>query len=183
MVNELERRATADLGLDGHTLRGRAIVFDVRSRDLGGFVEVVRPQAVDRALRAGADIVGLFNHDAGAVLGRTPQTLRLTKDARGLAFELDPPPTQAGRDALALVQRGDVAGASFGFRTLTDAWHEDGGLIVRELLDIDIAEISLTAFPAYQQTNVTVAQRSLLAFRAERQGKSIAWLRMRTRSG
>ena len=38
--------------------------------------------------------------------------------------------------------RGDIAGASFGFRTLKDAWHTGDGVMVRELLDIEIAEES-----------------------------------------
>jgi phage head maturation protease len=63
-------------------------VFDSPSRDLGGFREVVRPQAVARR----GDVVALFNHDPNAVLGRTPATLRLETDARGLAFTLDPAP-------------------------------------------------------------------------------------------
>lgn len=160
------RRRAATVALTGQTLAGHAIVFDTRSRDLGGFVEVVRPSAVARALRADANIVALFNHDPGAVLGRTPATLTLRTDTRGLAFELRPPDTQHGRDALELVRRGDVAGASFGFKTLKDAWRHDDGVVVRELLDIEITEISLTAFPAYQATDVQVAQRSLRAFQA-----------------
>jgi uncharacterized protein len=169
-MSNLERRA-ATLALQGQALVGHAVVFDVRSRDLGGFVEVVRPAAVERALRADASIVALFNHNADAVLGRTPGTLHLERDARGLAFRLDPPDTQHGRDARELVRRGDVAGASFGFKTLKDAWHRDGGTMVRELLDIDIAEISLTAFPAYSAADVTIAQRSLQAFQATRGGR------------
>ena len=81
-------------------------MFNTRSRDLGGFVEVVKPEAVADQWRP--DVVALFNHDSDAVLGRTPKTLTLTTDTRGLAFTLDPAPTQAGRDALTLVQRGDV---------------------------------------------------------------------------
>jgi HK97 family phage prohead protease len=154
---------------------GYAVVFDTRSRDLGGFVEVVRADAVHDL----GNVVALFNHDANAVLGRTPATLQLWKDSRGLAFTLDPAPTQAGRDALALVTRGDVTGASFGFRTKKDAWRNDANMMVRELLDIEIAEISLTAFPAYLETDVSVAQRSLSAFHVPpaRPARSIAWLR------
>jgi hypothetical protein len=161
VLPDLERRSIVELRADRTKIVGYAVVFDTRSQDLGGFVEVVKPQAVDRAVRGSCDIVALYNHDAGAVLGRTPRTLTLTTDARGLAFELDPAPTQAGHDALALVQRGDVTGASFGFRTKKDAWRKDGAVMVRELLDIEVLEISLTAFPAYQQTDVSVAQRSL----------------------
>jgi HK97 family phage prohead protease len=148
-----------ELRADQSKIVGHAVVCDVRSRDLGGFVEVVAPAAITRALTA--NVVALFNHDANQVLGRTPKTLTLSRDARGLAFVLDPAPTQAGRDALELVRRGDVAGASFGFRTVRDHWTRDGGTTVRTLLDIELLEISLTALPSYQQTDVSVALRSL----------------------
>src|SRR5262245_33090995 len=88
----LEHRSVVELRADRQRIVGYAVVFDVRSRDLGGFVEVVRPQAVDSAVRASTGIVALYNHDSGAVLGRTPQTLQLEKDRRGLAFVLDPAP-------------------------------------------------------------------------------------------
>jgi HK97 family phage prohead protease len=100
------------------------------------------------------------------VLGRTPKTLQLRQDARGLAFTLDPAPTQAGREVLELVRRGDLSGSSFGFRTIADAWYQDGEDTVRELIDIEIQEISLVAFPAYAATNVEVAHRSLQAWQA-----------------
>lgn len=165
----------------GPKIVGHCVLFDTRSRDLGGFVEVVKPQAVDRAMEA--SVVCLYNHDAGAVLGRTPKTLSLRKDNRGLAFELVPANTTAGRDAFELVQRGDVTGASFGFKTLKDAWRKEASLHIRELLDIEIAEISLTAFPAYAETDVSIAQRSLQAARNQHTGilTSVNWLQMQRR--
>jgi HK97 family phage prohead protease len=173
-VSDLEYRAGLELRAEASKIVGYAVVFDVRSRDLGGFVEVVKPQSVKSTLQA--DVVALYNHDPSAVLGRTPATLQLRTDSRGLAFTLDPAPTQAGRDALALVTRGDVKGASFGFRTNKDAWRQDAGVMIRELLDIELAEISLTAFPAYRETDVSIAQRSLRL--VQRAGQpSIAWLR------
>lgn len=183
LPDSLERRAVAELRSDRSAIVGYAVLFDVRSRDLGGFVEVVKPQAVDRSMSG--DIVALYDHQPGAVLGRTPKTLQLRKDARGLAFTLDPAKTQAGHDALELVARGDITGASFGFLTKKDAWRKDAGVMVRELLDIEIAEISLTAFPAYRETDVTVAQRSLEA--AERgvgntKSSPIHWLRLQARA-
>lgn len=182
MLPDLEHRSVVELRAHRERIVGYAVVFDVRSRDLGGFVEVVRPQAVASALAG--DVVALFNHDAGAVLGRTPATLVLEQDRRGLQFMLDPAPTQAGRDAFELVKRGDIKGASFGFRTKKDAWRQDAGVMVRELLDIEIAEISLTAFPAYQQTDVTVAQRSLQAAKATHASplKPVPWLRLQART-
>lgn len=180
--NHLERRSVAELRADASKIVGYAIVFDTRSRDLGGFCEVVRSQAVSLSPGDNDDVVALYNHDPGAVLGRTPATLQLRKDARGLAFELSPANTTAGRDAFELVRRGDIAGASFGFLTRKDAWKKDAGITIRELLDIDIAEISLTAFPCYAATDVSVAQRSLQAAEKHCTGAtSIAWLRMQAR--
>jgi len=172
---DLEQRSVVELRADTTRIVGYAIVFDTRSRDLGGFVEVVKHQAVAVI----GDVVALFNHDPNAVLGRTPATLHLRTDARGLAFTLDPAPTQAGRDALALVSRGDVTGASFGFRTKKDAWRQDAGVTVRELLDIEIAEISLTAFPSYRETDVAIARRALEQFTTPRphaRGRSLVAL-------
>jgi phage head maturation protease len=78
----------------------------------------------------------------------------------------------------------DLKGASFGFTTVTDTWRSDGGLLVRELVDIDIREVSLTAFPSYPQTDVTVAQRSLQAWRGAGSTKSsVAVVQRRLRIG
>jgi hypothetical protein len=172
-----------ELRADTTKIVGHAIVCDVRSRDLGGFCEVVAPSAIDRALTA--DVVALFNHDTNQVLARTPKTLTLSRDTRGLAFTLDPANTSAGRDALELVRRGDITGASFGFKTLRDNWTRDGATTVRTLLDIEVFEISLTALPSYQQTDVSVAQRSLHAYselRNHGSARSIAALRRQLRA-
>src|SRR5262245_55321403 len=84
----LEHRACLELRAEQSKIVGYAVVFDVRSRDLGGFVEVVKPEAC-RSTVVG-DVVCLFNHDSNQVLGRTPATLQLRTDSRGLAFTLDP---------------------------------------------------------------------------------------------
>ncbi len=46
---------------------GKAIVCNSRSHNLGGFVEVIDPKALDEADLS--DVVGLFNHDRSMVLG------------------------------------------------------------------------------------------------------------------
>ena len=101
---ELERRYATIDGIAGNRVAGHAVVFNVRSRDLGGFQEIVRPQAVDRALRADARIVALYNHDTAKVLAHTPETMTLTKDSLGLAFSMALPDTSAGRDVFDLVR-------------------------------------------------------------------------------
>ena len=78
----------------GRTLRGYAIAFNSISEDLGGFREIILPDAVDRTLRERLDVRALVDHDPSQVLGRTTAgTLRLEKDAKGLIAEIDPPDT------------------------------------------------------------------------------------------
>lgn len=161
----LERRAAAALAAAGPgRLGGYAAVYGAWSADLGGFVERVLPGAFAASLAAPERILALWDHDGRHVLGRVGAgTLRLASDARGLRFEVDLPPTTAGRDLAALVERGDVAGASFAFRVRQsgEAWDFAGEPARRTLSAVELAEITVTAQPAYAETSV--ARRSLCA--------------------
>lgn len=164
--------------LDGdRKLRGLAIVFDSRSVDLGGFTEIIKPSAVDRTLKEDADVRALVDHESSKVLARTRSgTLALRKTRKGLEVTIDPDPEISyARDILRAVARGDVTGMSFGFRVLDDDWHVEDGAPVREVSDMHISEVSVVTFPAYQATDVQVAQRSLQAYRAQMTGSSIAF--------
>lgn len=141
---------------------GHAAVFNSESQDLGGFVEVIRPGAFAESLRQGLNIRALYHHSDLSLLGTTQAgTLRLREDDTGLAFELDLPDTSYGRDVGVLVDRGDIGGCSFGFRVAEggDRWEERGGKLVRELLKVDLLEVTVTSEPAYRDTSV--ARRSL----------------------
>lgn len=132
--------------------------------DLGPFFEVVRPGAFTRSLKDG-DILALYDHERRSVLGRlSAGTLRLREDARGLAFELDLPDTTVGRDLAVLVQRGDVAGCSFGFMVPEggDTWVTRADKPMRELRSVNLREITITSMPAYADT--TVAMRCMPSF-------------------
>ena len=154
---------------DGSRIRGTAVVFDSLSENLGGFKEIIKPEAVDRTLHEALDVRALADHDTGKVLGRTRSgTLQLRKEKRGLAIVLDADPEISyAKDVMRAVSRGDISGMSFGFRVLDDDWREDPetGLPIREVLDMRIAEVSIVAFPAYTATDVQVSQRSLDALR------------------
>lgn len=183
---EYERRAFRECRValtSDRRIRGYAIVFDSYSCDLGGFREIIKPEAVDRTVTGGVDVRALVDHDSGKVIGRTTAgTLSLYKDSTGLRVEIYPPDTTAGRDIVESVSRGDISGMSFGFSVITDDWHMEDGEPVREVSDMEIREVSVVAWPAYTSTSVDVAQRSLQAFRAAQKGSSIAWLRKRHRT-
>ncbi|MCG7508675.1 HK97 family phage prohead protease [Mesorhizobium retamae] len=153
-----ERRTLAvEIRARGRRLEGYAATFNNQA-DIGGrFVETIAPGAFAASLRAKGDILALVDHDLGRVLARTRSgTLRLAEDARGLAFDLDVPDTSAGRDVLALAERGDLGGMSFGFTAFDE--HRDGDR--RELRGVELHEISVVlAWPAYDGT--VIQARSL----------------------
>ena len=157
----LEVRSNGGLSSNGKTLHGYAAIFNSEA-DLGGFVEVIRNGAFRTSLEGGSNIRALLDHKGDALLGTTRGgTLRLMEDAKGLAFSLSLPDTTHGRDLAVLVDRGDVQGCSFGFRVNPggDRWEQRGGQLVRELLSVELHEITLTSDPAY--TDTTVAMRSM----------------------
>lgn len=166
-VGSVERRSCGvDFRAAGRKLEGYAAVFGASAR-IGGFSESIRAGAFASTLQANPDILALVDHDPTRLLARTASgTLKLAEDTRGLHFELAIPDTQLGRDVLALAERRDLGGMSFGFRVQNDAWPASDQ---RELLAVDLVEISVVqSFPAYdatsisarsQQAGMTAAQR------------------------
>ena len=158
----LEIRSNGTLSATGKTLTGYAAVFNSEAV-LGDFSEVIRQGAFAKSLATGSNICALYQHQGDALLGTTRGgTLQLREDAKGLAFELALPDTSHGKDLAILVGRGDVAGCSFGFRVAPggDRWEQRGATLVRELIDVELVEITLTSDPAYQDTTVAMRSRS-----------------------
>ncbi len=162
MKNEIRSIKTQELRAEKQDgamrLSGLAIPYNVRSSDLGGFVEVAAPGLVTRSLREQPDVLALRDHNPEKLLGRTTaKSLTLRDTPAGLAFNLDLPDTEVGRDTYENVRLGNLSGVSFGFRTRKDSWANVDGQAVRTLEDIDLAEISPTSFPAYgKATSVSV---------------------------
>lgn len=182
MPNDFERRmAHGECRVDldeNRRIRGFAIVFNSMSVDLGGFREIIKPEAVDRTLTEALDVRALVDHDTSKIIGRTTAgTLELRKTRRGLQVEIDPPATSYGKDILESLRRGDVTGMSFGFRVLDDDWRMEDGTPLREVTDMRISEVSVVTFPAYEATDVGVATRALARFTETQKGPSIEWLK------
>ena len=137
-------------------MHGHAAIFNSLSEDLGGFRERIAPGAFTKTLES-SDIRALFNHDSNIVLGRNKSgTLRLSEDETGLAIEIDPPDTQAARDLIVSMGRGDINQMSFGFVTILDNWANVGNEWIRTLLEVDLFDVSPVTYPAYISTDIAV---------------------------
>lgn len=137
------------------------IPFHCLSCDLGGFKERIMPRAFSTTITSNADVRALYDHQGSFLLGRTSNgTARIAENEKGLAVEIDIPDTSYGRDVKELVRRRDVRGLSFAFRVRENGQRflKEGGLTIRELLDVDLKEVSVVGSPAYSDT--TVALRS-----------------------
>ena len=146
-------------------IEGYAIVFNSDSRNMGGFIEQIESNALDKTDMS--DVVALFNHDNNIVLGRTPDTLEMSIDKRGLKYTIHPPDTTTAQDLLTSIRRKDVRGSSFQFSIAKngDEWiepEEKGKLWERKISNISkLWDVSPVTTPAYEATDTTVAKREL----------------------
>ena len=122
---------------------GYAAVFD--RADRGG--DVVRKGAFARSLGGGSKKVPLlWQHEPGRPIGRIEY---LREDKRGLRVIGRLSGGAAGREAALLLKDGAVSGLSFGYRV-----REARGEAPRELLDLDLVEVSLVTLPMQPRARV-----------------------------
>lgn len=163
-------------------IRGYAAVYDSLSSPIGGrFVERIAPGAFAAVLKRYPDVRALVDHDPSKILGRTKAgTLRLTSDAHGLAVEIHPPETTVAETIIEALRRGDVDQMSFGFAAIKDEWAEvkyDGATWpCRTLLDLDLFDVSIVTFPAYESTSVGLGDDAALARSERTVAAARAWL-------
>ena len=101
--------------IEERIIEGYAIVFNELSEDLGGFREMITPEAVTQELVNKSDIYYLYNHnDNSTPLARSNHgsgSLELTIDNKGLKYRFNCLNTEFYQ----LVQRGDLDKSSFAF--------------------------------------------------------------------
>ena len=150
--SELKTRAD---DINKKTIEGYFIVFNKPTELWPGAFEEVASKALDNTLSN--DIRALINHDTTLVLGRNKaRTLELKSDEYGLWGRIDI--NENDSDAINLyerVKRGDVDQCSFGFNILGEEidWREDG-TVKWTITEIDLHEVSVVTFPAYEDTSV-----------------------------
>lgn len=151
-----------DARADGEKRRivGHAAVFDTIDGN-DWFRERIARGAFKDTI-ATDDIRALFNHDANYVLGRNKAgTLELREDEKGLMVEIDPPDTQAARDLMISISRGDITQMSFGFEILKESRQVGDGKEpdLYTLEEVRLWDVSPVTFPFYKETDVTVHSR------------------------
>lgn len=127
----------------GVRFAGYAAVFD--RPDGGG--DIVRKGAFAASLKRAVEVPLLMQHKTGAVIGRIEH---LSEDKRGLRVIARVEDGRAG----ALLQSGKLDGLSFGYRV-----REARSGAHRELVDLDLVEVSLVARPMQRLARVHAVER------------------------
>ncbi|MCO8296620.1 MAG: HK97 family phage prohead protease [Tetragenococcus halophilus] len=154
-----------DVGQENMMIEGYAVLFNTLSEDLGGFREVIAPNALNDV--DVEDVKCLIDHEFGYVIGRTKaDTLKLTVDDKGLRFKCELPNTSYAKDIYESIKIGNVNNCSFRY-TLpkgdpsAKTWTRENGEYVQTINKVDeLIEVSIVTVPAYKDTSVEIAQRA-----------------------
>lgn len=141
-------------------IEGYAIVFNELSEDLGGFREMIMPEAIDQELINNSDIYYLYNHNNDSIpLARCNHgsgSLELTIDSKGLKYRFN----CINSEFYELVKRGDLDKSSFAFSLPKDGsgevWEKSQEYnYIRKITKIEqLYDCSAVLVPAYSQTEL-----------------------------
>ena len=142
------------------TIEGYFAVFNSDYEMWEGVSESIAPGAFTSSV--GGDIRGLTNHDTTLVLGRTKaHTLELKEDSHGLWGKITINPKDSDAvNTYERVKRGDVDQCSIGFMIRSEETDfRDDGSIHWTITDVELFEVSVCTFPAYEETGVSARHR------------------------
>ena len=153
----MEIRKDGDL----RTISGYASTFN-QPYPVDMVMENIERSAFTRTLKEKPDVFALMGHDTNRILGRTKNgTLSLMIDERGLRCEINPILTQDAKDTLALVAAGCLDAMSFGFAVREQSFEYKEGSIFRKVLDLDLHEVSVVAFPANPSATLSIRAKTI----------------------
>jgi HK97 family phage prohead protease/HK97 family phage major capsid protein len=166
----MEEEKTVALKLTNNKLEGYVAVWDspsIRIKDGSGeYVETVKRGAFSKALASGSNIRALNAHNGSEVLASTKAgTLTLKEDAVGLFASIELPDTSVARDIKNLIAAKEEFGGSFAAK---HAKYRPNGAD-RELVEVDVMEVTVTALPVYEAT----LQRSIQTLEKETEMETI----------
>lgn len=146
--------------IEERIIEGYAIVFNELSEDLGGFREMILPEAIDQELINNSDIYYLYNHNNDSIpLARSNHgqgSLELTIDNKGLKYRFN----CINTEFYELVKRGDLDKSSFAFSLPKDGsgeiWEKNSEYnYVRKIVKIEqLYDCSAVLVPAYSTTEL-----------------------------
>jgi len=145
-------------------LRGLAAVFNQEAVIGGSFREVIKPGAFTKTLQE-RRVKALWNHQTIYPMGDTERgTLVLEQSTRGLETEIDPPKQAPYSGFVENIQRGEVDSMSFGFEVIKENIQRGEGdeMILREITEIRLFEVSPVTFPAYEGTEIEARATQLV---------------------
>ncbi|EGQ3351225.1 HK97 family phage prohead protease [Staphylococcus pseudintermedius] len=158
-------------------IEGYALKFDTWSENLGGFKETISKQALENTDLS--DVRCLVDHLPSQIIGRTTAgTLDLTIDDTGLKYRCKLPNTTFARDLYENMRVGNINQCSFGFMLDSDGdemrFDEKEGIYKRTLKAIrELTDVSVVTYPAYKDTDVKPALRSIENFKHEKRKNEI----------
>jgi len=132
---------------DAGKIIGYAAVYNQEA-----YGERVAPGAFTKTLQESKDIKGLYNHDMNIVLGSTAaNTMTLEDTERGLRYEIDPP--SWADNIKESIERGDIAGSSFGFYPIrTSRVENEAGRTINQIDEVALIDVGPVTRPWYDQT-------------------------------
>ena len=141
-------------------IEGYFAVFGSEYRMWENAIETIDEDAFNETVDG--DVRALVNQDSTLVLGRTTAgTLTLRVDRTGLWGSILI--NQSDQDAMNLyerVKRGDVSQCSFGFDILDQSTEVmENGTTVWRLKKVELYEVSVVTFPAYEDTSVIARKK------------------------
>lgn len=129
------------------SISGLAVPFMTPVNILPGFSEQIAPGAITPNPR-GVKLFWQHREPIGAVT-------KCRETDKGLVIDAKISNTTAGRDAYELVKDGAISQFSIGFRERDYKDEKTDGGVLRTQTGIDLMEVSLVPFPAYETTEIT----------------------------
>lgn len=164
---DLKTRAEGD-DTEEKVIEGYFAIFNSRTELFPGYFEEILPGAFDDSISN--DVRALIDHDHAKVLGRSKSnTLHLKVDSRGLwgSIRINENDAEA-MNLYERVKRGDVDQCSFGFMIQDEEYSfEDDGSVRNKLKKVDLHEVSVVTFPAYNDTSVQARKSDFEQFKGK----------------
>lgn len=170
---DIEER-TDERGIRRPVIRGTAsVVYDgtpgTEYQLTDGVFERFSAGAFDGYLATNPEILCFYNHDRNKLLARTPDSLKVWADSRGLHYEAMLDDTSYAQDLKVLLRNGKIKGSSFAFVPRQVEWVKENGREIRLVREAIVDEVSPVVQPAFGATAAKYALRERQAWHDQEQ--------------